>query len=247
MKKYILTIFFLAFICNGGFSQELWKLRRIELTGGFGTTHFMGDVGGFTEGINYLGFRDISFHNTGWNVSLSMEYRITANLSARVDFHGGYLSADDIKGSNTDRGFTAQMPFFEAAVIGEIALLKNKMEDHYLHIRGKRTPLYPESHYYDVYILAGFGGLSYTVKPNELLESSTQRTALSGLAPVIPVGVGVARSLPRHARIGLELGRRFTFTDALDGYSARGSRLDVYYFLDLNYTWRIKTRRYPTF
>lgn len=247
MKKYILSFFLIGAIVNDGISQELWKLRRIDLTGAAGVTHFMGDVGGFTEGINYLGFRDLSVHNTGWYASLSVEYRIASRVSARADFSGGYLSADDIRGSNTDRGFTSQMVFFEPALITEFSFLKNKMENRYLHLRGKSTTHYRETSYYDIYILGGLGLISYTIKPNPILESAPQRTALSGLEPVIPVGIGIARSLPRHAKAGLELGRRFTFTDALDGYSARGSRRDVYYFLSLNYTWSIRTRRFPTF
>jgi hypothetical protein len=246
MKKYSLFSVFLVIFYSEGFSQ-LWKLRRVELTGGFGTTHFMGDVGGFTEGTNYNGLRDISFQNTGWNGCLSVGYRVTSNFSARADFTGGYLSADDIRGSNADRGFSATISFFEASLTGQVFFIKNKMENRYLFIRGKSTPLFPELHYYDVYAFAGLGALSYQVKPNDRLEAAPQRTALSGIIPVFPAGIGVARNFPRNSKLGLELGRRFTQSDEIDGYSAAGSRRDVYYFFDITYTWKIRTKRFPSF
>jgi hypothetical protein len=246
MKKYSLLTFFLVIFYSEGFSQ-LWKLRRVEITGGFGTTHFMGDVGGFTEGNNYGGFRDISFQNTGWNAGLSVGYRITSGFSARADFTGGYFSADDVRGSNTDRGFSATMPFFEASLSGQVFFIKNRMEERYLFIRGKRTSLIPEFHHYDLYAFAGIGALSYQVIPNAGLDAAPQRTALSGIIPVAPIGIGIARSFPRNSKLGLELGRRFTQSDELDGYSAAGSRFDVYYFFDITYTWKIRTKRFPSF
>jgi hypothetical protein len=246
MKKYGLLTFFLVIFCSESFSQ-LWKLRRLELSGGVGTTHFMGDVGGFTEGNNNGGFRDISFQNTGWNAGLSVGYRITSGFSARADFTGGYFSADDVRGSNTDRGFSATMPFFEASLSGQVYFIKNRMEERYLFIRGKRTSLIPEFHHYDLYAFAGIGALSYQVKPNPTLDAAPQRTALSGIMPVAPIGIGISRNFPRNSKLGLELGRRFTQSDELDGYSAAGSRLDVYYFFDITYTWKIRTKRFPSF
>ena len=64
MKRSILIILLLCSLCISEFSQRLrlWKMKRYEAVAGIGPSLFFGDIGGFSQGENILGFKDMSFH-----------------------------------------------------------------------------------------------------------------------------------------------------------------------------------------
>ncbi|MDO9580113.1 MAG: hypothetical protein Q7J06_06040 [Bacteroidales bacterium] len=90
------------------------------------------------------------------------------------------------------------------------------------------------------YGFTGFVGLSFKVKPNDIL--SPKATATKGFTPVIPVGVGVNVFFSSYICFGAELSGRFTFSDDIDGYSSTYSKSnDLYQFLNFTFTYKIKT------
>ena len=111
----IVALIFLSTIANA----QLWKLRRYEVSAGFGTTQIFGDIGGFSKGENLLGFKDITFKHTRLNINTSMKYRIQDVVSARINLAFGYFHSTDVRGSNESRGFESKTIFFEPALIGE--------------------------------------------------------------------------------------------------------------------------------
>ena len=92
----------------------------------------------------------------------------------------------------------------------------------------------------DFYAFTGFGGLSYTIKPNDKLAPMVSDK--SGVTGIIPVGVGVNFIYSTLFNFGIELCRRFTFSDNIDGYTSQYSKTnDSYSFLNFNFTYKIKT------
>jgi hypothetical protein len=245
MKK-ILVFFISVFILSANGNVQLWKLRRLEVGSGPGTTQFYGDIGGFSKGKNVIGLKDFTFRQTRWNFNANTRYRISETFSARVNFNFGKFRSTDERGSNETRGFESKTVFFEPSVLGEFYFIKNKAEDSYLLLRGKE-PFQTLLSMLDCYVFAGFGGITYNVRPNEKLAPFV--TQNSGFAPVIPMGAGVSVVYRRNVNLGLEFGGRVPFSDNLEGYTSVYSRAnDIYYFFNFTVTYKIKVGdEAPTF
>ena len=245
MKKLILLLLVIASFLPL-VNAQLWTLRRLEVGGGPGTTQFYGDIGGFSKGKNVIGLKDFTFLHTRWNFNANARYRIFHNVSVRANFNFGVFRSTDDRGSNETRGLASSTLFYEPSVMGEFYYLKNKGENSYLLIRGKK-PFQTLISMMDCYVFAGFGGISYNVKPNDKL--STFPTQKSGFAPVIPMGLGVSVVYRRDVSLGMELGGRIPFSDNLEGYTSVYSKAnDIYYFFNFTVTYKIKLgNASPTF
>jgi OOP family OmpA-OmpF porin len=242
MKRAILILLFLGVIIQ--FSEaQLWKLKRIELTGGIGTTTFFGDVGGYSHGDNWAGLKDITFLQTRFNANFSAKYRITQNLNVRASFTYGLIHATDERGSNQGRGFEVFTRIFEPALLGEYYFIKNSAENSYLFNKGRGSGFIGFLRSIDFYAFTGIGGLYYTLEPNDLLAPKVPFT--SDFTAVVPLGVGGNVSAYPNINFGFELGFRYAFSDYLDGYSnPQYSRAnDVYYFFDFTVTYRLKLHK----
>ena len=240
MKRSLLII--LTFLLVVPFSQgQLWKMRRWELEAGIGPSLFFGDIGGFSRNKNLLGFRDLTYLQTRFDINASLRYRLARQFNARFNLSGGMLHATDIRGSNEGRAMEATTTFYEAALMGEYYFIKNKAETSYLFLRGRaRRPLVTLLKSLDFYAFTGIGGLQYSVKPNDALE--THGYEKGGTTAVIPGGIGTTLIYNPNINFGLELGARYTFTDFLDGYTSQFSEAnDVYYFLNFVVTYKLKS------
>jgi hypothetical protein len=241
MKKILPVLILLSLIYTNADAQ-FWQLRRLEFATGTGITQFYGDIGGYSRGKNMIGIKDFSFHQTRFNVNMNIRYRVIDNVSARINFDYGAYHSTDARGSNEGRGYEATTRFFEHVLIGEYYYLRNKGENSFLMQKGKKLPLSTFISMLDCYALTGIGVVSYKVKPNASLASKTTNT--SGLAAVIPIGIGVNFNYSSDFNIGAELSGRYAFTDYLDGYSSQYSeRNDIYVFLNFSLIYKIKTDR----
>lgn len=243
MKRTVLMFFLLSFLFSEmqiG-AQELWKQRRFEAVAAFGPSFFFGDIGGFSHGENILGFKDLTFLQTRYNVGASFKYRLTDVINVRLSLSQAMMKATDRRGSNENRQFESKINIFEPAIIGEFYFIKNKNESSYRFFRGKR-PFQDIMSSIDVYTFTGFGGCVYSVKGNDLLQSKKMQT--SGFTPVIPIGVGANLIYSADLDFGIEIGGRYSFSDYLDGYTSQfSSSNDVYYFLGFTVTYKMRTNR----
>jgi hypothetical protein len=241
MRKFLITLFTLIFLVTE-VNAQLWKLRRYEATVAPGTTQLYGDIGGFPKGKNLLGIKDFSLRNTRFNITAGFKYRILEDVSVRLNLAFGLFHSTDMRGSNEERGFESKTLFFEPSLLGEYYFIKNKVENSYLSVNGKKIPSHTVFSSLDFYAFTGFGGLFYKVTPNEILAPNT--TATSGFTPVIPVGAGVNYFFSGYINFGIELSGRFTFSDNIDGYiSTSSSSNDVYYFLNFTFTYKLTSLR----
>ena len=242
MKRPLLII--LLIILAVPYSEaQLWKLKRIEFTGGLGTATFFGDVGGFSHGENAWGLKDISFLQTRYSLSFSTKYRITQNINVRLGITYAMLHATDQRGSNEGRGFETDTRILEPSLIGEYYFVKNSAENSYLFNKGRGGGFIGFLKSLDFYAFTGIAGVSYNITPNQKLEDHGLVTT-SGFVPAIPVGLGGTLAAYPDVNFGAEIGFRYAFTDNLDGYTSQySSANDVYYFFSVTVTYRLKLNR----
>lgn len=239
MKKLLIIITALFFLWPVTKAQ-LWKLRRYEVSAGIGTTQFFGDIGGYSNDKNILGLRDFTFKQTRFNINACVRYRITEDVSVRVNLVSGLFHSTDARGSNVDRGFESSTIFFEPSLIGEYYFIKNKEENSFVFLKRKETVIKSLFKSLDFYALSGFGGLSYKVTPNDVLAPYVTRS--SGFMGVVPLGVGVSMIYSGKINFGIEFGARFALSDNLDGYtSAKSKANDIFHLLNFTFTYKINT------
>jgi hypothetical protein len=249
MKRLIIIA--LIFVLAVPLSQaQLWKMRRWEAVGGIGPSFFFGDIGGFSRTKNVLGFRDLTYRQTRFDLNGDLKYRLTRESNVRLSLTYALLHATDVRGTNIERSMDAVTSIFEPSVIGEYYFVKNRAENSYLFIKGRQAFIKQLLKSLDFYAFTGLGGVAYVVKGNDVLKSNAGFVK-SGFSPVIPVGLGATLIYNPNINLGVEVGGRYVFGDYLDGYSnPQYSRAnDVYYFLNFTITNKLKTgpHGWPTF
>jgi hypothetical protein len=239
MKRCFLLILLFCLIVPLSEAQ-LWRMKRYEAVAGFGPTLFFGDIGGYSKTKNILGIKDLSFLQTRFDLNFNLKYRITRDVDARLSFAYGFLHATDERGSNERRGYEAAISIFEPALIGEYYFIKNRAENSYLFAKGRNRGIGKLFKSLDFYVFTGIGGLNYSIRGNDKLESYGINPG--GFTTVIPVGIGTNMIFSPDFNFGVEIGGRYSFSDNLDGYTSQySSSNDVYYFFNFTITYKLKT------
>ncbi|NLJ44741.1 MAG: hypothetical protein GX431_13865 [Bacteroidales bacterium] len=238
MKRSLLIVILFCFAVQLSDAQ-LWKMKRWEAQAGIGPSFSFPDVGGFSQGDNLLGLRDISYRQTRFNIGGSIRYRWSRTVNTRLSLTYAMLHSTDERGSNEGRQFESLTHLFEPSMILEYYFIKNKYESSYLFLRGKS--LWSLLGSLDMYAFAGVGGALYSVNANDYLTSKNQKS--SGFTGVIPAGIGATLIYTPNINFGIELGGRYTLTDYLDGYHSEqfSKANDVYYLLNFTVTYKLKT------
>jgi hypothetical protein len=242
MKRSLVAMILLFLVYQLSHSQDVWKKKRYEFIAGVGTSHFFGDIGGYSQGENVLGLKDIILYQTRFNVNTGLRYKILPSVTARLSLTYAMFHATDETGSNQERGYESNTSAFETSVIGEYYFIRNKKENSYLYSKRKSSNFRKTIESIDLYAFAGLGGLAYSVKGNDLLVANGMTDG--GFTAVVPAGIGFNFSTNPDYSLGVELGGRYCYSDYLDGYSPQYSKSnDVYYFLSFTFTWKIPTSR----
>ncbi len=237
MKRSLFFLFIISITVQISDAQ-LWKLKRWEAQIGVGPSFSFPDIGGYSIGDNFLGFRDISYHQTRFNLNGNLRYRLSRVTNLRLSLTYAMLHSTDTRGSNEGRLFESTTNLFEPALIGEFYFVKNRYESSYLFLKGKS--LWTLLRSLDFYALAGIGGTAFGVSGNDALVARGLETG--GFTAVIPAGIGATLIYNPNINFGMELGGRYTFSDYIDGYTSQYSRAnDVYYFLNFTFTYKFKT------
>ena len=239
MKRSLVVIILFCIVAQISEAQ-LWRQKRYEALASIGTSQFFGDIGGFSKGENIVGLKDFSFSQTRFNLNVGLKYKILKDLNVRLNLTYGMLHATDKRGSNESRGMEARTSIFEPSIMGEYYFIKSKLENSYLFSSGKGGSSKDLFSVLEFYMFTGIGGLSYNAKGNDKLAPLGIKN--SGFTAIIPVGIGVNILFKPEYNIGLELGGRYAFSDYLEGYTSQySSSNDVYYFLNVTFTYKIRT------
>jgi hypothetical protein len=245
MKRAFLVIVIICFTVQLADAQ-LWRLKRWEAEFGLGPSFSFPDIGGYTAGKNFLGFKDLSYRQTMFNLNGDVKYRLSRTVNTRLSLTYAMLHSTDIRGSNEGRLYEAKTSLFEPAIMMEYYFIKNKYESSYLFLKGKS--LWTMLSSLDFYAFAGVGGTAYSVRLNDaLIErgiSEPGSTADHGFSLVIPGGIGATLIFSPNLNFGLEFGGRWANTDYLDGFDPDilpNKAKDKYYFLNFTVTFKLKT------
>ena len=245
MKRSLLVVIILCLAVQLSDAQ-LWKLRRWEAQFGVGPSFSFPEIGGYTQGDNILGFKDLSYRQTRFDINGNLRYRFSRTANMRLSLTYAMLHATDVRGSNEGREYEAITSLFEPALLFEYYFVKNRYESSYLFLRGKSLWALLSS--LDFYAFAGVGGANFSVNLNDALVergiTEPGSTADHGFSLVVPGGIGATLIYNPNLNFGLEFSGRWADTDYLDGFNPDilpNKARDKYYFLNFTVTYKLKT------
>jgi len=231
------------------FGQK-WKLTRYEAILGVGTANYFGDIGSVTTTNNWYGLKDISIRGIRPSFLAGARYKITQETSVKLNVILLMLGATDKSGTNPIRNYAFNTFGLEHSVQMEYSFLSDDSRRGSFALYNRRGMLNNYSKI-GIYILGGIGGLVYYPfmikdsvydKRNETFNESLSYTAVTF------GGLGAKMLVNNSMAFSVEFTGRYAMTDLLDGFTSRYSKFnDVYYFVNFNIIYRIKTSRkgYP--
>lgn len=222
-------------------SDRMWQYRRWEIMSGIGTAQLYGDIGGFSQGENALGFKDFSFKNIRFSINGGMRYWLNPSFALRANLAIAGLHTTDSRGSNEGRGFESSTFIIEPSVLGEYDILKANYEAMNVFRRGNKNLIASLLNTINVYAFAGVGASVFNVKLIEGIGYSGT-TSDGGIAAVIPVGIGARMQYNSRISFGIEWSNRFAINDYIDGYTSPFSNHnDMYRFFNFTYCYKLRT------
>jgi hypothetical protein len=246
--KLLLFLILLFAITTSNYAQK-WKLRRYEIGGGITGSQLFGDIGGSADLKNFMGLKDIQLSETRGGLDFTTRYKIKPQYSVKTSLHGVFEQGDDIKSTNI-RGRAYKTWLFEFSGQFEYYLVKEERTFRSAGMYNRRGMLNNFSNY-AIYTFGGLG-LIYSRSSHDkgtiIPENDFYKSG--NLGAVIPLGLGVKYIIDSRYSVNTEFGYRIALSDYVEGYHNINSKFfDVYYFLDLTLTYRLKTtpRNIPAF
>jgi hypothetical protein len=248
MRKTLIIILILFFSFSV-FAQK-WKLTRYEALIGIGTANFFGDIGGYPNGQNWYGLKDINIFRTRPSLYFAARYKIKMDQSIKFNLIFAWLNGKDNPAVSYQgvRKYSFNSFVSEQSFQYEYSFVKEDRHRFSFALFNRRGMInnYSKLGFYG---FAGLGGLLFvpSVKGNIAAAYGLPNTSV-GYTLVIPVGVGVKLIYSNKYAFGFEFGGRYSLSDRIDGLATQQSKFnDVYYFGVFNLVYRIKTsiRGYP--
>lgn len=241
LKKFIIATLLLVicsqeFYSQGFYNSRLWRNQRHEITGYFGASQFLGELGGRDMvGSDFLW--DLEFDQTKFAAGLSYMYYTGERHGLR--FQLGYQkvagndnTTEEIFRKNRNLHFRANI--YELSMNYEFQFIKEKYGNVY-NLKsnlGKKLGLKRIS--IGLYGFFGIGAFYFNPQAQrpdsgawiDLAPLGTEGQGLPGgpdfykqYSINVPVGFGFRYAITKEIGIKLELSHRFTFTDYIDDVS----------------------------
>ncbi len=248
MCKKVIAIIIVLVTCLSYTDAQKWKLTRYEFHFGLGTTNVFGDIGGTADKNNLFGLKDIRLKETGLSVYVGGRYKLKANQAIKVNLIYGFTKGSDVGSRNEVRLFSYKTTLFEPSCQYEYYFLSEDRNYRPSTLYNRRGMINNFS-LLSIYGFGGLGGVIYNPKvtfggrlPDSRVETID---GFSKFSMVIPIGLGIKMAYDKYWSFGFEFGRRFSFTDYLDGMSTSYSNAkDTYYFGVVHVIYKIETDRY---
>ncbi|NJO68590.1 MAG: hypothetical protein HC830_04300 [Bacteroidetes bacterium] len=243
--KGILVIAFVA-ISMTGFSQR-WKLNRYEALFGIGSTNIYGDIGGAATRDNLFGLKDIRINETRYALYGGIRYKIQKDLAIKFNLIYGKGIGNDKGSVNDERGYSFKTSIFEPSVQLEYSFLSEERKVSISRLYNRRG-MVNNFALLSAYGFVGAGGVIASPKVDlngndPILHKNTFKEK-SNFSVAFPIGLGLKYSIDKNWSIGFEFGRRFAFSDYLEGMSSTISDFnDTYYFGIFQASYKLKTNR----
>ena len=238
MKRFLLGVA-LVFVMLSGYSQ-IWKNQRYEVWGAVSVFQYFGDCGGTAAKNDLLGLKDISITANRPGFTIGGIYRYDEKWYFQVSNSFGFFTQTDKGSRNDSRGFAFSTIANETSVQGLYFFIKESDRSYSFSFRHSLKGM---NQMFSMYALAGFGSIYYKVSPNQTLSTSG-RFVNKHLSLAFPIGVGAKFTFTPSFSFGVELGRRWTLTDYLDGFTSSYSKhKDAYYILNFKLFYRLPKAR----
>lgn len=237
----ILIVLFLfpGLMCHG----QRWKMKRYKLSIGVGGTSYFGDIGGAASENNMFGLYDVDLESVRPNFHLSCGYKMYEKLHAKINLNYGMLRGSDVRSLNEQRAFSFKTTYFEPTVQMNYVFLQFHLRPTSSRIFNRRGMLNDFSKL-EMFFSTSLGYLFFNPVLQHDRIPKLQLPDYRKSTFIIPIGGGVNYLVSNNLEIGLELARRMTFSDYLDGYSSRFSEFnDIYYVGLFILHYRIKANR----
>jgi hypothetical protein len=241
IKRTLIAIMLLSVLPLLSNAQR-WKMRRFETSLGLGATSFYGDIGGTADTDNALGFKDIQIQYSRPSVLFGASYRVASNMNVKMNLIYGFLRADDVESRNENRNFAFTSTIFEPSFQFEYYIISENSSFSSSALFNRRGMLNNYSNIY-LYAFGGIGGVFSNPKPEKnFVDRFEDNFSKFGIA--FPIGLGFKYIIDSEWSLGIELGRRFTLTDYIDGYTSQFSdHNDTYYIGSLQAIYKFRTDR----
>jgi hypothetical protein len=247
MFKKVITILLVVSFPLFIYAQK-WKLTRYEFHFGLGTTNVFGDIGGAATTNNLFGLKDIKLKETGLSFYLGGRYKLKINQAIKVNLIYGFAKGSDLDSKNAIRMFSYKTSILETSCQYEYYFVTEDKNYKVSTLYNRRGMINNYSHF-AFYGFAGLGGVMYfpkfTANGRSPVPAIEKYENYSKISAVIPIGLGVKMAYDKYWSIGFEFGRRFAFTDYLDGLTTSFSDAkDTYYFGVFHLVYKIETDRF---
>jgi hypothetical protein len=205
---------------------QTWKFLRHELSGGIGSSSFLGELGGANRvgSTGLMGFRDFEFKASRPVFMGGYRYFIQPNMAVKGGLTFGILSGNDAltqERFRQNRNLHFRSPILELGVQFEYYPLS----EYFGHLYRTKGVAGQKVSVISPYIFAGIGGFWFNPKAKydgswvALRPLMTEDVAYKRVAISIPFGVGVKYALNKQMSIGAELTLRYTTSDYIDDVS----------------------------
>jgi opacity protein-like surface antigen len=242
VRKFIFFSFILILMSASSFAQK-WKMKRYEASMGIGTSHFYGDIGGTEDANNAAGFKDIQFQYTRPSLSFGARYKIAGDMAVKMNLVYGFVAGNDQDSRNDGRNYSFTSTIFEPSFQFEYYLIPENKALSSGALFNRRGMLNNYSKIY-VYLFGGIGGVISNPKLKDGEGNNITKDNFSKFGIAFPFGAGLKFTIDSKWSLGFELGRRFTTTDYIDGYTSKHSEhKDIYDFGMFSVIYNIKSDR----
>jgi opacity protein-like surface antigen len=209
-----------------GYLGQTWKFLRHELTGGVGSTSFLGELGGANRigSTGIMGFRDFEFKATRPAITAGYRYFIQPNMAVKGGLTFGILSGNDAltqERFRQNRNLHFRSPLIELGAQFEYY----PFGEYFGHLYRTKGVAGQKVSVISPYVFAGIGGFWFNPKAKydgnwvALRPLMTENVAYKRIALSIPIGIGVKYALNKQMSIGAELTLRYTTSDYIDDVS----------------------------
>jgi len=241
-RQLICILLIFGFIPVSSYAQR-WKQRRYEANFSIGTSHFYGDIGGTADVKNAGGFKDIQLQYTRPSFAFGARYKLSGDMALKMNLIYGFVAGNDVNSRNDGRKYSFTSTIFEPSLQFEYYLIPESRPIGSVALFNRRGMVNNYSKIY-VYLFGGVGGVFGN--PKLLFNEGNEVTldSISKIGFAFPVGAGLKYTIDSKWSLGVELGRRFTTTDNIDGYTSQWSKHnDLYDFGMLTAIYKIQTDR----
>lgn len=221
-KGFVLLFCVLGYMSVEARTGLTSNIERVEVNLGGGFTKYNGDIGS-------------KFTHPGQSFNVGSRYYFSPRSAFKLNFSYMSLSGNDTYNSEfLDRGYSFNTPLTELASQMEFFLFK--VSKNFGEIGYDRSFI----RQYNIYVNYGFGYAFFnptTTLPADIDQHYKRREL------VLPVGLGLRLILNRSWNIDLEITKRITTTDFLDGYGVLTSSDDSYASFNVKLGYRL-SRKY---